>query len=105
MSSSLTSYLHVGSQPHECLLKVACMMDEEDNIGDDWRKLWSELLKQPLSEDAKHQTEGPTIYTLEMWAEGCHPSEATVGRLIRVLSAVYRNDAAEILLEYAKVSM
>ena len=82
------------------------MMDKEDAMGDDWRMLWSELVHRPLDEAvAKHQPEGPTIYTLKLWVRGGKRSNATVGRLIKVLSDVYRNDAAEVLEEYARVSM
>ena len=105
-SSTLISHLLSSSQPHECLLEVAGMMDEEDDMGDDWRRLWSELVQRPLDEAvAKRQPEGPTIYTLKSWVRGIkHRSEATVGRLIKALSDVYRNDAAAVLEEYAQVS-
>ena len=103
-SSTLISHLLAGSQPHECLLKVASLMDKEDAMGDDWRKLWTELVKRPLNESvARHQPEGPTIYTLTLWVRGGKPSEVTVGRLIKALSAVYRNDTAAVLEEYAQV--
>ena len=105
-STTLISHLLAGPQPHECLLKIAAMMDEEDGMGDNWRKLWTELVKRPLNETiAKCQQEGPTIYTLKLWVRGGKPSEATVGRLIKALSAVYRNDAAAVLEEYAGVSV
>ena len=105
-SSTLISHLVTGSQPHECLLKIAAMMDKEDAMGDDWRKLWSELVHRPLNETVvKHQPEGPTIYTLKLWVRGGKQSESTVGRLIKALSNVHRNDAAEVLEEYAQVSM
>ena len=104
-SSTLISHLLSGSQPHECLLEVAGMMDEEDDMGDDWTRLWSELVHRPLDEAvAKRRPEGPTIYTLKLWVRGGNPSEATVGRLIKALSDVYRNDAAAVLKEYAQVS-
>ena len=105
-SSTLISHLLTGSQPHECLLKIAAMMDKEDAMGDDWRMLWSELVHRPLDEAVvKHQPEGPTIYTLKLWVRGGKQSEATVGRLIKALSNVHRTDAAEVLEEYVQVSM
>ena len=68
--STPISHLLAGSPPHECFLKIAAMMDEEDAMGDDWRKLWSELVKQPLDEAvAKQNPEGPTIYTLKLWVK------------------------------------
>ena len=101
-SASLLSALLEG--PHECLVKVALRMDREDI--DDWQKLWSELVKQPMDEAvAKYHPEGPTIYTLKLWVKAVEPSETTVGRLIKALSAIYRNDAAEVLLECAQVSL
>ena len=54
---------------------------------------------------AKHHPEGPTIYTLKLWVKAIEPSETTVGRLIKALSAVYRNAAAEVLEEYCQVNM
>ena len=51
------------------------MMDEEDDMGDDWRKLWSELVQRPLDEAvAKCRPEGPTVYTLKLWVRGVQPS-------------------------------
>ena len=105
-SSTLVSHLLSGSQPHECLLDIADMMDKEDAIGDDWRKLWTDLVNRPLNEAvAQHRPERPTIYTLKLWVRSGKRSEATVGRLIKALSAVYRNDAAERLEEYVQVGM
>ena len=34
-----------------CLLAVSKLLDEDDHLGDDWRRLWSELLNRPLNED------------------------------------------------------
>ena len=105
-SSTLISHLLAGSQPHECLLKIAAMMDEEDDMGDDWRKLWTELVRRPLNESvAKCRQEGPTIYTLKLWVRRGKPSEATVGRLLKALSDVYRNDVAAVLEVYAQVGV
>ena len=82
------------------------MMDKEDDMGDDWRKLWTDLVNRPLNEAvAQHRPEGPTIYTLKLWVRSGKRSQATVGRLIKALSDAYRNDAAEVLEEYAQVNM
>ena len=105
-SSTLISHLLPGSQPHECLLEIGALMDKEDAMGDDWRKLWTELVKRPLDEAVvKNQPEGPTIYTLKLWVRGSKVTEATVGKLINALSKAYRNDAAEVLEKYTQVSV
>lgn len=104
-SSTLISHLLVGPQPHECLLSVANIMDEKDDMCDDWRRLWSELVNRPLDEAvAKQQPAGPTIFTLKRWVRMSKPKDTTVGKLIKALSAVYRNDAAEMLEQYVQVS-
>ena len=62
-------------------------------------------MQRPLDEAVANRCpEGPTICTLKLWVRGSKRSEATVGRLIKALSNVYRNDAAEVLEEYAQVS-
>jgi hypothetical protein len=83
-------------------------MDEDDVMGDDWRRLWAELVKRPLEEtivkEVKAQPGGPTLYTLKLWVRGSrNPSEATIGSLIETLSKVYRNDVAEVLQKYIQV--
>lgn len=84
--------------PVPCLLNMAHRLDEDDVMGDDWRRLWSELIDRPLEETlAKGQKEGPTLFLLKLWCRMKPTTEATVGRLIGGLNAIYRNDVAEIV--------
>ena len=86
--------------------KVAEVMDkEEDVICDDWRSLWCDLLERPFSEEMKtkiRETASPTLYVLGKWINKL--TSATVGKLMSCLSAIYRNDVAEILMKYLNVS-
>ena len=87
-----------------CLLAVSKLLDEDDDLGDDWRKLWSELLNRPLNEDVvSKKCVSPTLYVLKRWCMRVTPNEATIGRLIKALSAIYRNDVACVLEEYCQV--
>lgn len=88
------------------LLEVERILDEDDVMGDDWRRLWSELIDRPLDEQlVKDQEGGPTKFLLSLWCRAKSPAEATVGRLIGALNAIYRNDVAQILDKYIDVRM
>ena len=87
-----------------CLLAVSKLLDEDDDLGDDWRRLWSELLNRPLNEDVvSKKCVSSTLYVLKRWCRMVIPNEATIGRLIKALSAIYRNDVACVLEEYCQV--
>ena len=106
-STTPISHLLSDTHVHECLQKVAEVMDkEEDIICDDWRSLWCDLLERPLSEMKMkiQQTANtsPTHFVLKKWIH--KSSSATVGKLIERLTAIYRNDVAEILMKYLNVS-
>ena len=82
-----------------CLLAVSKL-----HLGDDWRRLWSELLDRPLNEDVvSKKCVSPTLYVLKRWCRMVIPNEATIERLIKALSAIYRNDVACVLEEYCQV--
>ncbi|XP_062511677.1 uncharacterized protein LOC134187544 isoform X2 [Corticium candelabrum] len=101
-STTPISHLLSDTHVHECLQKVAEVMDkEEDVICDDWRRLWCDLLERPFSEEMKtkiRETASPTLYVLGKWIRKL--TSATVGKLMSRLSAIYRNDVAEILMKY-----
>ena len=81
-----------------CLVEMAKLLDEEDDMGDDWRRLWSELIDRPLNEVmVRGKQEGPTLFLLKRWCRMRSRSEATIGRLIAALTAIYRNDIARLL--------
>ena len=87
-----------------CMLAVSKLLDEDDDLGDDWRRLWSELLNRPLNEDVvSKKCVSPTLYVLKRWCRMVIPNGATLGRLIKALSAIYRNDVACVLEEYCQV--
>ncbi|XP_062512026.1 uncharacterized protein LOC134187874 [Corticium candelabrum] len=88
-----------------CLLAVSKLLDEDDDLGDDWRRLWPELLNRPLNEDVvSKKCVSPTLYVLKRWCRMVIANEATIGRLIKALSAIYRNDVACVLEEYCQSS-
>ena len=103
--STSVSKLLCGPQPHACLVEVATLLDEEDPIEDDWRRLWSELTQRDVDVNIiKRQSESPTVFTLKRWCRMVPPESATIGKLIATLSAIYRNDVAEKLTESVKVT-
>lgn len=103
-SSSIKSL--IADPIEECLIKIAEILDEYDPMGDDWRRLWSELIGSSLSEpQVRSRKEGPTMFVLKKWSHMRPPAEATVGQLIRAFSAIYRNDVAEILEMHTKVRL
>ena len=104
---STTPISHLLSDTHvqECLLRVTEVMDKEDDIiCDDWRSLWCDLLQCPLNEEMKtkiRETTSPTLYVMKKWMR--KSTSATVGKLIELLSAIYQNDVADILMKYLNV--
>ena len=99
------SQLLCGPQPHACLATVANLLDEEDPMEDDWRRLWNELIRRTLDVNVvKRQAESPTIFTLKRWCRMAPPESPTIGKLIAALSAIYRNDVAAKLTNYVKVT-
>lgn len=97
----------LGDSPSECLVQVACLLDKEDEMGDDWRRLWPKLTGRRLDEEMllriRNKAEGPTMFTLKRWVQMAKSSEATVGKLMEALGGIYRNDGAEILEQYIEV--
>ncbi|XP_062504591.1 uncharacterized protein LOC134181346 isoform X1 [Corticium candelabrum] len=94
-----------GNSTASCMLDVSKYLDEADDLGDDWRRLWKQLLERPLEEDvARKNSKSPTLYILRRWCRMKHPSEATIGQLMKALNAIYRNDVACVLEEYCQTS-
>jgi hypothetical protein len=86
---------------HRGLLEVTQILDKKDVMGDDWRRLWTELLKRPIEEQLATECEiGPTLFTLMLWCRSKPQSVTTAGNLIKALNAIYRNDVAGILEKY-----
>ena len=80
------------------------VLDQTDDMGDDWRRLWSELLDKPLNEEvASQKKEGPTHFVLKLWCRMKPPSQATVEHLVEALNSIQRNDVARIVQKYCKV--
>ena len=87
-----------------CLLEVSKLLDEDDDLGDDWRRLWSELLNRPLNENVvKKKSKSPTLFLLKRWCSMKPPSEATIGRLMKALNAIYRNNVARVLQRHIDI--
>ena len=96
----------IGDIPSQCIAQMSKVLDQPDEVGDDWRRLWQELLSRPLSEEAASQKkEGPTRFLLKLWCRSKSPSEATVGHLIQALNSIYRNDVARNVEKYCKVGI
>ena len=94
----------ISEPPASCLLEVSKLLDEEDDLGDDWRRLWSELLHRPLNEDVvRKKSVSPTLYVLKRWCMMKPSSEATITRLMTALNSIYRNDVACVLEAYCQV--
>ena len=103
--STSVSKLLCGHRPHACLAKVAILLDVEDPMEDDWRRLWCDLIpgRQLDVDMVKSQGSSPTIFTLKRWCRMAPSESATIGTLVAALSSIYRNDVAEKLTEYVKV--
>ena len=94
----------IKNPPHECILEVARLLDKPDEMGDDWRRLWSVLINRPLNESmVRARREGPTCFVLSRWCQMKPTSQATVERLIEALNDIFRNDVARCLEEYCQV--
>lgn len=85
--------------------EIAAILDQEDEMmGDDWRRLWKELIDRPLDETTVKAMKGhPTKFMLTLWCRTKKSTEATVERLIAALNAIYRNDVAEMVEKYVEV--
>jgi hypothetical protein len=95
----------IGCIPAQCIVEMSEILDQPDEMEDDWRRLWSQLLHRPLKEEAVSQkTEGPTQFLLKIWCRSKPPSQSTVGHLIEALNSIYRNDVAGIVEKYCEVS-
>ena len=96
----------IGDTPSQCIVEMSKVLDQPDDMGDDWRRLWSELLNRPLKEEVVCQKkEGPTRFLLRLWCRTKPPSQASVRHLIEALNSIYRNDVARLVGKYCKVSM
>ena len=96
----------VGDTPALCIVEVSMVLDQPDDMEDDWRRLWQELVNRPLNEEVVSQKkEGPTQYLLKRWCQATPPCEATVGRLIEKLNSIHRNDVAGIVEKHCKVGL
>ena len=95
MSLSLPVADLLSIPPHQCIVEISQLLDAENPLGDDWRRLWSKLTDRRALEEAiaKDHPEGPTVFTLRTWCR-MKPTQATFGSLIQALSAIYRNDVA-----------
>ena len=81
------------------------VLDQPDDMEDDWRQLWSELLNRPLNQESVRQKKGgPTQYLLKRWCQAKPPCEATLGCLIQKLNSIHRNDVARIVEKHCMVS-
>ena len=94
----------IGDAPSPCIVEISKVLNQADKMGDDWRRLWSELLNRPFNEEVVSQTEeGPTHFLLKLWCRTKSPSQATVAHLVEALNSIYRNDVARIMENYCKV--
>jgi hypothetical protein len=92
----------IGGTPSQCIVEMSSILDQADDMEDDWRRLWSELLNRPVKEVVSQKEEGPTRFLLTLWCRSNPPSEATIGHLIKALNAIYRNDVARMMEKYCK---
>ena len=53
----------------------------------------------------KRQGGSPTIFTLKRWCRMAPSESVTIGKLIAALGTIYRNDVAEKLTGYVKVTI
>ena len=96
----------IGGPPSQCIVEMSKVLDQPDKMGDEWRRLWSEMLNRPFNEGVVSQTEeGPTHFLLKLWCRTKPPSQATVTHLIDALNSIYRNDVARIVEKYCKVGI
>ena len=96
----------IGDTPSQCIVEMSKVLDQPDDMEDDWRRLWSELLNRPLKEEVVSQKkESPTQYLLKRWCQATPPSQASVRHLIEALNSIHRNDVARLVGKYCKVSI
>ena len=97
----------IGDTPSRCIVEMSEVLDQPDDMEDDWRRLWSELLpNRPLNNEMVSQKEeGPTRYLLKRWCQAKPPCEATVGCLMQKFNSIHRNDVARIVGKYCKVNI
>ena len=96
----------IGDTPSQCIVDISKVLDQSDDMEDDWRRLWSELLNRPVYEEVvSEKEEGPTRYLLKRWCKAKPPHEATIGCLMQKLNSIHRNDVARIVEKYCKVSI
>ena len=94
----------IGDSPSQCIIEVSSLLDHDDEMGGDWRQLWSELLHSSPNEAViRQQREGPTIILLKAWCQMNPLYTATVGELVNMLNAVNRSDIAVIIEKYCQV--
>ena len=94
----------IGDHPSQCMIEVSELLDKEDEMGGDWRQLWSGLLhKSPNESVIRQEKEGPTLFLLKMWCLIKPPSAATVGELVSTLNVVNCPDIAAIIEKYCQV--
>ena len=96
----------IGDTPSQCVVEMSKVLNQPDDVGDDWQRLWSELLDRRLLEEvASQKKEGPTRFLLKLWCRSKPPAQATVGNLIQALNSIYRNDVARNVEKYCKVGI
>ena len=96
----------IGDHPSQCTVEMSTILDQPDDVGDDWRRVWSELLDKPLNEEvASQKEEGPTCFVLKLWCRMKPPSQATVRHLVKALNSIERNDVARIVQKHCKVGI
>lgn len=73
-----------------CIYELATALDkEDDDMGDDWRRLWSQLIDRPLKEiEVREKDRGPTRFLLKVWCRMKKSSEATIVHLSRALISI-----------------
>ena len=54
----------IGDTPSQCVVEMSKVLDQPDDVGDDWRRLWSELLDRPLNEEAHKERKFSLILCL-----------------------------------------
>ena len=94
----------LGDPADPCILKIAELLDQTDDMGNDWRRLWSEILnRSPNDVTIYLKGEGPTLCLLKMWCKMKLTSAATIGQLIKALNKINRHDIVMVIEGYCKV--
>ena len=96
----------IGDHPSQCMIEASELLDQEDEMGGDWRQLWSGLLhKSPNESVVRQQREGPTLFLLKTWCQIQPPFAATVGEFVNTLNTINRQDIAVIIEKHCQVRM